>query len=170
VPPSRDRPPVDANERASLLGWLDLQRSIVHWKAEGLSEDDAHRAVLPTSPKMTFAGVVSHLRWTEHCWFEVIFLDHLADENPQFGTVDDADFAVEGRKMADLLQEYADQCARSNEIIAEHPLEALGLNRDYKAGEASLRWMMHHMLEETARHLGHLDIMRELLDGTKGYY
>ena len=60
--PPRVRPPGTSDERAQLVGWLDLQRSLVHWKGEGLSEADAHRALLPTSPAMTVAGLVSHLR------------------------------------------------------------------------------------------------------------
>jgi hypothetical protein len=64
--PRRIRPPFLADERTQLVGWLDLQRAIVHWKCAGLSEVDAHRSVLPTSPLMTMAGVVSHLRWVEH--------------------------------------------------------------------------------------------------------
>jgi len=59
-----------ADERTQLVGWLDLQRALVHYTCEGLSEQDAHRSVLPTSPLMTMAGLVSHLRWVEHCWFD----------------------------------------------------------------------------------------------------
>ena len=61
----RARPPHVADERTQLVGWLDLQRAIVHWKCEGPSEQDARRAVLPTAPLMTMAGIVSHLRWVE---------------------------------------------------------------------------------------------------------
>jgi uncharacterized protein DUF664 len=82
-----------ADERAQLLGRLDLQRQLVPWKCEGPGEADGHRPLVPTSLLMTVAGLVSHLRWAEHLWFE-----------------------------------------------------------------------------ETARHVGHLDLIRELLDGRKGYY
>ena len=67
--PARERPPYLADERTQLVGWLDLQRAIIHWKCEGLSGADAHRPVLPASPHMTMAGVVSHLRWAECRWF-----------------------------------------------------------------------------------------------------
>jgi uncharacterized damage-inducible protein DinB len=167
---SRERPPFVADERTQLLGWLDLQRALVPWKCEGLSEDDAHRSVLPTSPHMTMAGLVSHLRWVEHCWFEVIFLNRLSDENPQFGEVDDADFMVDDVPLEQLLADYEAQCATSNEIVAAHSLDETGTNTDYRAGGATLRWMLLHMLEETARHVGHADTIREQLDGTKGYY
>ena len=72
--PARQRPPFVADERTQLVGWLDLQRAIVHLKCEGLTEAEAHRSVLPASPLMTVAGVVSHLRWVENLWFEVAFL------------------------------------------------------------------------------------------------
>lgn len=152
------------------MGWLDLQRSIVRWKCEGISEEDARRSVLPASPLMTVAGIISHLRWTEHCWFQVLFLDHPATTNPQFADDDDADFTAEGIPLSQLLLEYDRQCATSNEITASHELDEAGLNREYKSGSASLRWILLHMIEETARHAGHLDTIRELLDGETGYY
>jgi uncharacterized damage-inducible protein DinB len=159
-----------ADERTQLAGWLDLQRAIVHWKCEGLTEVDAHRSVLPTSPLMTMAGVVSHLRWAEHTWFEVLFLGRPAvgpqfDEDPE-----DADMIAEGIPLAQLLAEYERQCAVSNEIVAAHPLDEVGKHPDFRSAAATLRWMLIHMVEETARHVGHLDTIRELLDGKKGYY
>jgi hypothetical protein len=138
----RNRPPFVADERTQLVGWLDMQRAIVQWKCEGLSEDDAHRSVLPSSPLMTVAGLVSHLRLTEHCWFEVLFLGRPAD-GPQFQEEpEDADMMVDD--------------------VGKHP--------DFTSAAGSLRWMLIHMVEETGRHAGHLDIIRELLDGQKGYY
>ena len=170
MPAPRIRPPGGADERTQLVGWLDLQRSLVHFKCEGLSDEDAHRALLPTSPAMTVAGLVSHLRWVEHCWFEVLFLDHGADENPQFGPVEAADFQVDGAPLGRLLDEYARQCTASNEIVATASLDDLGRNAEYGADTLSLRWILLHMLEEVARHVGQLDIIREQLDGATGYY
>jgi uncharacterized damage-inducible protein DinB len=168
--PSRERPPVVADERTQLVGWLDLQRAIVHYKCQGLSDADAHRSVLPTSPLMTMAGILSHLRWVEHCWFEVMFLGRPEHDNPQFGEDDDADMRVDGVPLAQLLADYERQCANSNEIIAAHPLDEAGRHPGYTSGAATLRWMLIHMVEETARHAGHADIVRELLDGETGYY
>ncbi|MCB5908957.1 DinB family protein [Streptomyces pinistramenti] len=168
--PSRIRPPFDADERTQLTGWLAMQRAIVHWKCEGLSEADAHRPLLPSSPLMTVAGVVSHLRWAENTWFEVLFLGRPAD-GPQFlDDPEDADMRVEGEPLDGLLAAYERQCAVSDEIIAAHPLDVVGRHPDYRSAAASLRWMLLHMTEETARHAGHLDAIRELLDGGKGYY
>lgn len=168
--PPRVRPPFTADERTQLVGWLDLQRAIIHLKCEGLSEADAHRSVLPTSPLMTVAGLVSHMRWVENTWFEVLFLGRPA-EGPQFvDEPEDADMMVEGIPLAQLLEEYDRQCEVSNEIAAAHSLDEVGRHPDFKSAAASLRWMLIHMIEETARHAGHLDAIRELLDGRKGYY
>ncbi|MGY1808828.1 DinB family protein [Blastococcus sp. SYSU D00669] len=167
--PPRRRPPVVADERTQLLGWLDLQRAIVHYKCEGLSDDAAHRALLPTSPLMTVAGLVAHLRWTEHCWFEVIFAGGPSDVNPQFGEVPGADFAgAAGVPLAQLLDAYARECARSDEIVAAASFDDVAAHGEH--GGETLRWILHHMLEETGRHVGHLDLLREQLDGTKGYW
>ncbi|WP_260192963.1 DinB family protein [Actinophytocola gossypii] len=168
----RVRPDFEADERSQLAGWLNLQRAIVHWKCEGLAEADAHRSVLPDSPLMTMAGLVSHLRWVEHCWFEVLFLDRGREDNPQFqeSAEEDADFMVGDVPLATLLDDYRRQCAVSDEILAAHPLDTVGRNRDFGSGRANLRWMMLHMIEETARHAGHADTIRELLDSGKGYY
>jgi uncharacterized damage-inducible protein DinB len=156
--------------RTQLLGWFDLQRALVPWKCAGLAAEDAHRSVLPTSPLMTAAGLVSHLRWTEHLWFEVLFLGRPA-QGPQFDEqVEDADMRVDGVPLAQLLREYEQQCAVSREIVAAHPLDEVGRHPDFASAGATLRWMLLHMVEETARHVGHLDLIRELLDGRKGYY
>lgn len=168
--PSRERPPLVADERTQLLGWYELQRSIVHWKCAELSDEDAHRSVIATSPLMTAAGIVSHLRWTEHCWYQVLFLGNPPGDNPQFGEADDGDFIVPGADLGTLLEEYGRECARSNEVIAAHSLDDTGKHPDLRSAGATLRWMIIHMVEETARHVGHLDTVRELLDGKKGYY
>lgn len=77
---------------------------------------------------------------------------------------------VEGVPLSQLLEEYGQQCALSNEIVAAHSLDDVGKHPDFTSAGATLRWMVIHMVEETARHLGHLDTIRELLDGETGYY
>ena len=166
--PVHRRPPFVADERTQLVGWLDLQRAIVHMKCEGLSDADAHRSVLPGSPLMTMAGAVSHLRWFEHCWFEVVFLGRPA-VGPQFDDgLQDANMMVSGEPLDRLLADYELQCALSNEIAAAHSLDDVGKHPGFRAAAATLRWILIHMVEETARHVGHMDAIRELLDGRKG--
>lgn len=163
------RPPVVADERTQLIGWLDLQRALVRRKLEGLRAEDEHRAVLPESPLMTPTGLVSHMRWTEHCWLNVVFLGESEDSNPQFdrSAPTDSEWIVDGVPLARLLDEFETQCAQSNEIAAAHSLDEEGKKPDFAP---TLRWILIHLVEETARHVGHLDTVRELLDGRRGYY
>jgi len=160
-----------ADERTSLVGWLDVQRSFVRMKCEGLDEADAHRQLLPTSPLTTVAGLVSHLRWVEYSWFTQNLLgtpDHGETPWTEGGHVD-AEMFVDDRLLADLLDEYDAECARSNEIVAGVSLDDVEKAVFRDAGPASTRYILCHMIEETARHVGHLDILRELLDGHRSY-
>lgn len=160
-----------ADERTSLVGWLDIQRSFVRMKCEGLSPEDAHRKLLPTSPLTTVAGLVSHLRWVEYSWFtENLLGTPDTGQTPwtEGGHVD-AEMFVEDRHLPDLLDEYDAECARSNEIVATVSLDDVEKLVPREAGPASTRYILCHMIEETARHVGHLDILRELLDGHRSY-
>lgn len=166
----RRPPPFVADERTQLVGWLDLQRAIVHTKCEGLSDADARRPVLPGSPLMTMAGAVSHLRWVEHCWFEVVFLGRPAvgpqfDDGPEDDGPEDAGVMPSDQPLDRLLADYERQCALSNEIAAAHSLDDVGNHPGFRAAAATLRWILIHMVEETARHAGHMDAIREVLDG-----
>jgi Protein of unknown function (DUF664) len=163
--PVRRRPPFVADERTQLVGWLDLQRAIVRAKCEGLSDADAHRPVLPGSPLMTMASAVSHLRWAEHCWFEVVFLGRPA-VGPQFADgPGEADVMASGQPLDRLLADYGRQCALSNEIAAAHSLDDVGKHQGFRAAAATLRWILTHLVEETARHAGRMDAIRDWLDG-----
>jgi hypothetical protein len=165
------RPPLTADERTQLTGWLDHLRSLVRIKCEGLSEADAHRKVLSTSPLMTVAGLVAHLRWVEYSWFSQNLLgtpDHGETPWTEDGHPD-AEMFVDDVPLAQLLDEYDAECARSNEIVAGFDLGDVERAEVRESGQASVRYILCHMIEETARHLGHLDIIRELLDGATGY-
>ncbi|GEB48403.1 MULTISPECIES: DinB family protein [Streptomyces] len=168
---SLERPPYQADERTALLGWLDLQRRILRWKCEGLGEADAHRSVVPTSPAMTMAGLISHMRWVEHAWLEVVFLGGDEKQNPSLAGADpEASWRTDGVPLGRLLADYEKQCARSDEIAAAASLDAVGRHPTRQDGKANLRWILIHLVEETGRHAGHADLVRELLDGTKGYW
>lgn len=88
---------------------------------------------------MTMAGLVSHLRWAEHGWFEVVFLGRPA-VGPQFDDgPEDADMRVDDVPLPQLLAEYDRQCAVSNEIIAAHALDDVGSHPDFGISAANLR-------------------------------
>ncbi|MCX2180835.1 DinB family protein [Streptomyces sp. SKN60] len=156
------------DERAQLTTFLDYARDTVRTKCEGLSEENARKALLPGSPLMTMSGLVNHLRWVEHWWFEVIFLGE-EDRGPW--TEEDPDremrIAVDF-PLAQLLDEYAEQSARFRELVAASDLDTKA-KRPVRGGtHVDLRWILLHLTEETARHNGHLDILREMLDGATG--
>jgi Protein of unknown function (DUF664) len=159
---TRVDPPMTGGERAQLTGFLDFLRATVHVKAAGLSEEDAHRSTV-RSPLLTVAGIVSHLRGAERYWFAEVLggrPQHHADDP-------DDDFLVaRDRPLGELLGEYAAECEASREMVARLDLDTEVPFRD--SGLISTRWVMLHMVEETGRHAGHLDIIRENLDGTTG--
>ena len=103
---------------ASSRTFLDYVRATVHAKCEHLTEADARRAPLSTSPLMTLAGLVSHLRWVEYFWFQVM---RLGEDDHGPWTEEDPDremrIAVEV-PIAQLLEEYEAQCARHRELVA----------------------------------------------------
>ena len=158
-------PPYVGDERSQLEAWLDYHRATVHVKCAGLSEVDAWRAPLPSSPLVSAGGLVSHLLWVERNWFERVMAGR--DYPVPWSEADpDADFRRVGDEtLADALARYEVQCDVSREIAEPLTLDSLGKRR----GESvSLRWVYLHMIEETARHNGHLDAVRELVDGVVG--
>ncbi len=166
--PDRIDPPMAADERTMLTTWLDWHRATVHAKCAGIAAEHATATPLPTSPLMSVGAIVSHLRWVEHAWFEWIMLGQ-----PENGYATPEDPDAEWRRgnevpLGTLLEEYEMQCERSREITAELELGTHAVR--HRAGEdaTTLRWVLVHLIEETARHNGHLDVLRELADGTTG--
>jgi uncharacterized damage-inducible protein DinB len=165
--PRTDIPP-GWDERTILTTFLDYVRATVHAKCEHLAEADAHRAPLPGSPLTTLAGLVNHLRWVEYFWFQVMLLgedDHglWTDEDPDR----EMRIAVEV-PIAQLLEEYEAQCARYRDLAASLDLDTPSKRPVGGGGPVTLRWILFHLVEETARHNGHLDLLRELADGVTG--
>jgi uncharacterized damage-inducible protein DinB len=169
-PASRtDDIPVSFDERTILTTLLDYTRDTVHAKCAGIAEQDARRAPLPGSPLMTISGLVSHLRWVEYGWLEAILL---GEEDHSPGTGEDPDremrIAVE-IPIAQLLAEYESSCARYRELVASLDLDTPSKGKmRWRTEPVTLRWILFHLIEETARHNGHIDILREMADGVTG--
>lgn len=158
-----------SGERATLTGFLDQQRTLVHGKCAGLADDGAAHAPLVTSPLMSIGGIVNHLRWVEYDWFERILLGR-PDLGPWTDAEPDREFTLGAQTpIAEVLTAYEAQCTRNREIAAAHDLDTRAAVPSRHTGEhLTLRWILAHMIEETARHLGHLDILREKWDGATG--
>jgi hypothetical protein len=155
-------------ERETLEAFLDYHREAVIGKVSGVSDADARKRLVPSLS--TLGGIVKHLRWVEQHWFEHILHGTSSDELPVPPYTDDdpdGDFRVEpDDTVQDLIRAYTRQCERSRATAVGHDLADTGRHR--LLGEVSLRWIYVHMIEETARHAGHVDILREQLDGIVG--
>jgi uncharacterized damage-inducible protein DinB len=152
-------------ERATLESFLDDYRDIVVRKVSGLSDADARRELV-ASPT-TVGGLIKHLRWAEYGWFEQ-FLQGKRDDNRRTHERSwEFEFLPE-ESLSTLITEYQAQCEESRRIAARYPLEHV-LTHGRLATTVSLRWIYVHMIQETARHTGQLDILREQLDGATGF-
>ena len=147
-----------------LESMLDFYRATVVNKVAGLTDAQAFAAAVPPS-KLTPANVVKHLAGTERFWFSIDFAD-LDVTGPW--TDDDlhGNFRIKpDDTLATIVADYVEECERSRLAIAGAELEdsARGADMDF-----TLRFAMIHMIEESARHCGHLDLLREVTDGVVG--
>ncbi|MDX1448631.1 MAG: DinB family protein, partial [Acidimicrobiia bacterium] len=157
--------PTTADEFTTLTSFLDYFREVVVHKLEGV-EESALRAVLVPSRLTTLGGIIRHLGFVERWWFQSVYAGRELDY-PWSKEAPDAEFLVPDGASADsLIAFYRDCCAESRRVVEESP----DLDRVVRAGsrEVSLRWILVHMIEETARHAGHLDLLRESWDGAVG--
>jgi uncharacterized damage-inducible protein DinB len=153
-----------ADEREMLNGFLDWHRAVVARKVEDLTLEDATRVMTPTG--LSPLGVVAHLAAVEYGWFDETFLGNPVrldlDDHGAFQLHDDD-------TVVSVVDEYAEACAHSRNVVAGAvTLDDLSTLDTPLRGRVKLRWILVHMIEETARHAGHLDLMRERIDGHTG--
>lgn len=162
IPPSWD-------ERTVLTTMLDYVRDTVQVKCAGLSDEQARRAPLPGSPLTTISSLVSHLRWVEYYWIRVVLLGE-QDRTPV--TEDDPDAEMRlglHVALARLLAEYRASCGQLSELVAPLDLDTESRGTlSWRNEPVTLRWVLMHLIEETARHNGHIDLLREMADGLTG--
>jgi hypothetical protein len=147
-----------------LESYLDWYRVVVVRKVEGLPRD---LAVRPADPSiMSALGIVQHLGWVERNWSRKVLGGEQYpvpwnDEDP------DADLRIADDATVDsVVAWYRTEWEAADAIYREHSLDDTGTHR--LQGVVSLRWILLHMIEETARHAGHLDLIAEQLDGRTG--
>ena len=170
----RPEPPIASDELATLLGFLDFQRATLGWKCHSLSATDLQKKVASSS--ITLGGLLKHMAFVENHWFSDWLLGR--EKLSPWREVDwsqDGDWdwnSAAGDAPEKLLKLWHDACAlsRSN-ILSSLETGSLGqlAKRTWPSGESpSLRWILVHMIEEYARHNGHADLLRELIDGRVG--
>ena len=165
--PRRHEPPFVMSEREMLEAWLEFHRLTLQIKCEGLT--DAQRKARPvTTSNLSLHGLVRHMTEVERNWFQrtlqrdntatPVYYDPAVDDDRELVPLDDADWETD-------LAIWRAECDVARAAAAAHDLADTGERR----GEAvSLRWIYVHMIEEYARHNGHADLIRELLDGEVG--
>ncbi len=164
---TRTNPPYAADEREMLIAFLDFQRETMVLKLAGLNEEQARWK--PAEGANSLIAMMQHLGYVENWWFRVCFagtgdVNLFPEDDP------DIDLRVsDDRTTDDVVTFYRHEWEASNDIIRSAP--SLDLPAAYtkrKDGVPTLRWILNHMIEETARHAGHADITRELIDGSTG--
>jgi uncharacterized damage-inducible protein DinB len=163
----RQEPPYILDDRPMLEGWLEFHRVTLLMKCEGL--DDAGRKARPVPTSLlSLHGLLRHMAEVERNWFRRVLLREPetptiwydpAVEDSELFPLDDADWEAD-------VAAWQAECEASRRAAADRALEDTGLRRGQPV---SLRWIYVHMVEEYARHNGHADLIRELVDGQVGW-
>jgi uncharacterized damage-inducible protein DinB len=163
-----------ADEPTTLRGFLDLQRATLAWKCGGLDAAGMRATVGPSS--MTLGGMLKHLAYVEDLWLSRWLAGQPAQ--PPWDTVDwDTDRDWDWHSAAadtpeQIFALWQDAVARSDTFVeaalADGGINGLAARADADGHSPSLRWLLCHMIEEYARHVGHADLIRESVDGLVG--
>ena len=168
----RPETPFEADERTTLLTFLDYQRATLAWKTAGL-DDDQLRVKLPSSV-LSLGGLLRHLARVEDHWF-----GEVVAHQPELEPWHSMPWAAEWRDASDhtgdeLRRLWTDRVEHSRQVVAAALAadgdRALATTHPSAGGleHPSLRWILVHMIEEYARHNGHADLLREAIDGETG--
>jgi uncharacterized damage-inducible protein DinB len=150
------------SEHEVLLAYLNKMRDAVVRTSEGLSDDQLRAPGVPSGTNLL--GLIQHLTGVEVHWFQRVFLGQDRE------VVKSMTVPAEVSSAA-VVAAYREACERSDEIVRACPdlsTLAQGTNPGQEDLKVSLRSIAAHMIEETARHAGHADILREQIDGATG--
>lgn len=162
----RAEPAFIATEKDMLTGWLDFCRATILRKIDGLDDADVRLPLVGSGTSLL--GILRHLAFAESYWFGQVFAGD-PERLARFAPGDElpADDSAER-----VVACYVEACERSRDIVDAAELDDLACgvvaNRRGPASQFTLRWIVTHMIEETARHNGHADILREQIDGKTG--
>jgi uncharacterized damage-inducible protein DinB len=164
-------PDPTGTEADVLVQYLDYQRETLLLKTEGLTKEQLAQTSAPST--LSLGGLLNHLALVEDTWLQDRFLG-LPEREPWASNDWDADPDWEFRTAAEmepeqLRERYRQACQRSRAVVSEaSSLDELSAVPRRDGSRFSLRWVLFHLLEETARHAGHADLIREAVDGTVG--
>jgi hypothetical protein len=155
----RDTPPprTGSNEPEVLRGFLDYLRASIAAKVDGAPEPRVRTAAVPSGTNLL--GLLNHLIFVERALF---LGDDVTDWQATFQ-------AAPADSVADVVTRYRETVERANDVLDECTDLSAPVPRPRPGRPApSIRWALTHMIEETGRHAGHADILRELIDGATG--
>lgn len=149
-------------------GFLDFMRATLLWKIEGLSDAQLRTSLVPSAT--TLLGMVKHLARVEHQWFTMVFAG--GDDGIPLPTIDD-DWVIEPDETTEsIVALYRRACEGSRAVVDAASMDDIAswgkLSKFRRERTYTLRWILIHMIEETARHVGQADILREQIDGMTG--
>jgi uncharacterized damage-inducible protein DinB len=166
--PERANVPVSGDERTQLDAWLDFQRATLLRKCDGLNAAQMKERPVETS-RLSLLGIVRHMTFVEQVWFETTFAGHDTSDYYKTEGDRDADFNdLDSAAVEEVIDLYLKSLHDSRRLSAAHSLDELA-TKPRRGREVDLRWIYVHMIEEYARHNGHADLIRELVDGATGY-
>lgn len=163
-PADPDLQPED--ERSALVQRLDQYRAIAAAALADVSWLHASARLLPATD-MTIAGIIQHLAWAEDRWFQGRLFGSEMPAPWNRPGADDPDHSMRlapDESVHGILDLYASACDRSRDAVARcDSLSQLAAVPSFGIGPVNLRWILLHMIDETARHAGHLDLLRDAL-------
>ncbi len=158
------RVPFTGGEKESLQVSLDRHRDVVLWKLDGLDDEQLRRPMTPSGTSLL--GLVKHLAAVEYGWFCATF-GRETEPLPFDQDDPDADLRVgPDESTTDIVEFYGRARSAADRVIGEVNVDDVGTA--WFGDAVTMRWVLIHMIEETARHAGHMDIIRELIDGATG--
>ena len=157
-------PVLIADERTQVEQFLDTNRDELVAAVEGLTEEQARRRLVPSLT--TPLGLLKHVAWAEQVWFHVGLAGRTREELGIPHENDPSWEVLEDDTVASVVADYRRVCAEAREIAAAYSLDDLVQHN--RRGPLTLRWLYLHLIEETARHAGHADILREQILAADG--
>ncbi len=149
-------PPGRANETEQLIGYLELQRDAIARKLDGLTEEQARWKPAPAANSLL--NLLVHIAGVERNWFQHVVAGRTVERDRDAELAElPAGVTIESARLA-----YREVSEESNAILRSTALDDSCIGMD----GLNVRWVALHVLEELARHAGHADITRELIDGT----
>jgi uncharacterized damage-inducible protein DinB len=151
-----------------LEAWLDFHRITLERKCSGLSPEQLRRRAVPPSA-LSLLGLVRHMAEVERGWFRRALANEDAPPHYRSDTAPHAAFDhVDTADVGEAFTTWRAECAQARAVVASFSdLDEMGRDAT-RPGRPSVRWVLLHMIEEYARHNGHADLLREVIDGVVG--